>query len=47
MIVFAIGAAVGGAAIWFGKDTVTKWVVGVESFIKSLEAKAAALKAKL
>jgi hypothetical protein len=37
--------AAGFAACWYGKDTLTKWVVGAEAFAKSLETKAAALKA--
>lgn len=37
--------ASGFAACWFGKDTITKWVIGAEAFAKSLEAKAAAIKA--
>lgn len=37
--------AAGFASCWFGKDALTKWVVGAENFAKSLEVKAAALKA--
>ena len=39
--------AVGFAACWFGKDPITRFVVGAESFAKNLEAKAAAIKAAI
>jgi hypothetical protein len=39
--------AVGFVACWFCKDQITKLVTGTETFAKSLEAKAAALRAKL
>ena len=42
---FWIGVAAGGAAVWFGKDTITKWVVGAEAFAANLQAKAAAISA--
>ena len=35
----------GFAACWFGKDPITKAVVGTENFAKALETKAAAAKA--
>jgi hypothetical protein len=41
VIVFAAGFA----ACWFGKDPITKAIVGAENFAKALEAKAAAVKA--
>lgn len=37
----------GFAACWFLKDWITQLVVGGETFAKSLEAKAAALKAAI
>lgn len=37
--------AAGGAAGWFGKDTLTKWWQGAAAFATNLEAKAAAIKA--
>lgn len=43
----AIVFAAGFAACWFSKDRITKLVVGSEAFAKSLEAKAAALKAAI
>ena len=33
------------AACWFGKDPIVRLVIGAENFVKSLEAKAAAIKA--
>jgi hypothetical protein len=42
-----IAAAAGFALCWFAKDKITVLVTGTESFIKALEAKAAALKAVL
>ena len=41
VIVFAAGFA----ACWFGKDPITKAIVGTENFAKALETKAAAVKA--
>lgn len=41
----ALGFAGGGAFVWVSKDTLTKWYVGADTFAKSLETKAAALKA--
>jgi hypothetical protein len=41
----AVVFAAGFAACWFLKDRITQLVVGGETFAKSLEAKAAALKA--
>jgi hypothetical protein len=43
VIVFAAGFA----ACWFAKDKITQLVTGTDAFVKSLEAKAAALKAIL
>lgn len=43
----AIGFVAGFAACWFAKDRITLLFAGTEAFIKSLEAKAAALKAAL
>jgi hypothetical protein len=40
VLVFAAGFAV----CWFFKDPVTKMITGTENFVKSLEAKIAALK---
>jgi hypothetical protein len=42
LLVFAGGFA----ACWFGKDWITKQVLGIETFAKALEAKAASLRAK-
>jgi hypothetical protein len=39
--------AAGFAASWFSKDRITQLVTGTDAFVKSLEAKAAALKAAL
>ena len=39
--------AAGFAVCWFAKDRITLLFAGTEAFIKSLEAKAAALKAAL
>jgi hypothetical protein len=41
IIVFAAGFV----ACWFGKDPITKAIVGAENFAKALETKAAAVKA--
>ena len=35
----------GFAASWFGKDPITKAVVGTENFAKALETRAAAVRA--
>jgi len=43
VIVFSAGFA----ARWFAKDKITQIVTGTDAFIKTLEAKAAALKAAL
>lgn len=43
----SIPFAAGFALCWFAKDRITVLVTGAESFIKALEAKAAALKAAL
>jgi hypothetical protein len=37
----------GGAAIWFGREPITKWYKGAEDYIGTLEDKIRALKAKL
>lgn len=42
-LVFTAGFAV----CWFAKDRITLLFTGTEAFVKSLEAKAAALKAAL
>lgn len=47
MFSFFLGAAAGGAAIWYGKDKMTMLFTGTADFINALEAKAKALKAKL
>jgi hypothetical protein len=45
---FDIAAFVAGfAACWFAKDKLTQFATGTEAFVKTLEAKAAALKAAL
>lgn len=43
----SIAAAAGFAVCWLAKDRITVLVTGTESFIRALEAKAAALKAAL
>jgi hypothetical protein len=43
----AVVFAAGFTACWFAKDRITLLLAGTEAFIKSLEAKAAALKAVL
>jgi hypothetical protein len=47
MFLTAISFAAGFAVCWLAKDKITVLVTGTESFIKALEAKAAALKAAL
>jgi hypothetical protein len=47
MTLFIASAAVGFALCWFAKDRITVLVTGTEAFIKTLETKAAALKAAL
>jgi hypothetical protein len=42
---FWVGAAGGGAVVWFFKDQILKIVLGAESFAASVQAKADALKA--
>jgi hypothetical protein len=39
----AIGFVAGGALIWFGKDTIQKWVIGANALSKKLRAKADAI----
>jgi hypothetical protein len=46
LIVF-IAATSGFALSWFAKDRITVFVTGTESFIRAIEAKAAALKVVL
>ena len=43
----AVVFVAGFAACWFLRDRITQLVVGSETFVKSLEAKAAALKAAI
>jgi len=43
IVIFAAGFAV----CWFAKDKIIRFVTGTESYIRTLEAKAAALKAAL
>jgi hypothetical protein len=43
----ALGFAAGFALCWFSKDGILLSVNGTESFIRAIEAKAAALKAVL
>jgi hypothetical protein len=33
----------GGAAVWFGREPITKWWKGAETFAQSLKAKAEAI----
>jgi hypothetical protein len=47
LLVAIASAAAGGAAVWFGKDWMMKFFIGAVAFEKSLEAKIAALKAKI
>lgn len=42
-----IGFVGGGALAWFGKDKLMAWYQGADAFAKSLEAKAAKIKAAL
>jgi hypothetical protein len=39
-----LGMGLGGAAVWFGKDLITKWVMGAEAYAAKLQAKVNALK---
>lgn len=43
MLVFAIGFVAGGAAVWFGREPITKWYKGAEDYALELKAKAEAL----
>jgi len=43
IVIFAAGFAV----CWFAKDNIIRFVAGTESYVRTLEAKAAALKAAL
>ena len=45
LFLMSISFASGFALCWFVKDKITLLVTGADSFIKALEAKAAALKA--
>ena len=47
LLIASVSAASGFALCWFAKDKITVLVAGTESFIRALEAKAAALKAAL
>jgi hypothetical protein len=47
LLIISVAAAGGFALCWFAKDKITVFVTGTQSFIKALEAKAAALKAAL
>jgi hypothetical protein len=47
LFVASVSAASGFALCWFAKDKITVLVTGTESFVRTLEAKAAALKAVL
>jgi len=38
-----IGFVAGGALIWFGKDTIQKWVIGANELSRKLRAKADAI----
>ncbi len=42
-----VAFAAGFIACWFAKDKIVEAVAGTESYIRALEAKAAALKAAL
>ena len=43
MWVFAIGFVAGGAAVWFGREPITKWYKGAEDYALELKAKAEAM----
>jgi len=43
----AVVFSAGFAACWFSKDKITQLVIGSESFAKSLEARAAVIKAAI
>jgi hypothetical protein len=47
LLIASVSAASGFALCWFAKDRITVLVTGTESFVRTLEAKAAALKAVL
>lgn len=42
-LAFWLGAAAGGAVIWFGKDFILKTVLGAETFAAKLRTKSDAL----
>lgn len=39
-MLFALGFIAGGAAVWFGKEPITKWYKGAEDYALDLKAKA-------
>lgn len=43
MWMLAIGFVAGGAAVWFGREPITKWYKGAEDYALDLKAKAEAL----
>jgi hypothetical protein len=47
LLITFVSAASGFALCWFAKDKITLFATGTESFVRALEAKAAALKAAL
>jgi hypothetical protein len=47
LLITSVSAASGFALCWFAKDKITLFATGTESFVRALEAKAAALKAAL
>ena len=44
---FICGAVVSGAGVWYGKDKLQSFWTSTETLIANLEAKLAALKAKV
>lgn len=42
-LAFWVGFGAGGAAIWFGKPTIQKWVLGANALSAKLHAQADAL----
>jgi hypothetical protein len=47
LLIAFVSVASGFALCWFAKDKITLFATGAESFVRALEAKAAALKAAL
>jgi len=45
ILTHCLAAMVGGAVVWFAKDPITHMIVGTETFVRNLEAKARAIKA--